>query len=267
MTGDRIRVAQLQQEISNLKQGSKKITKYFTELRGLWEELDQYRPMPHCAFPIHCTCLAMRNAKGFRSEDRIIQFMIGLKEEYQGVASQVLLMGPLPQINILFSMIMQQEIKAQCGIIVAPTSTIDDSNTGLVNDVDGQRQFGRGRAYSNFQGRGRGNGRVSSFCGRSNHTVETCYKKHGYPPNLGRGGGNSYVSASANMMEFEEFESKSATTASKNDESGMMLTRDQYQNLMALLEKNSIDAKGSANMTKASSSVANIGGNFYENSK
>jgi len=27
-------------------------------------------------------------------------------------------------------------------------------------------------------------------------------------------------------MEFEEFESKSATTASKNDESGMMLTRD-----------------------------------------
>jgi len=72
MRRDHIRVAQLQQEISNLKQGSKKITEYFTELRGLWEELDQYRHMPHCAFPIPSTCLAMRNAKGFRSKHRII---------------------------------------------------------------------------------------------------------------------------------------------------------------------------------------------------
>jgi hypothetical protein len=131
---------------------------------------------------------------------------------------------------------MQQERKAQYGIIVAPTSAIDDSNTRLVNVVDGQRQFGRGRGNANFQGRGRGDGGVCSFCGRSNHTVETFYKKHRYPPNLGIGGGNSYVYASANMMEFKEFESKSATTISKNDESGMMLTRDQYQNLMALLE-------------------------------
>ena len=36
---------------------------------------------------------------------------------------------------------------------------------------------------------------------------------------------------------------------------------------MALLEKNSIGANGSANMMKASSSVANIEANFYENSK
>ena len=135
-------------------------------------------------------------------------------------------MDPLPQINRVFSMIMEQERKAQYGIIDAPTSAIDDSNTRLVDVVDGQRQFGRGRGNDNFQGRGRDNGRVCSFRGRSNHIVEICYKKHGYPSNLARGGGNSYVSASANMMEFEEFESKSATTASKNDESGMMLTRD-----------------------------------------
>lgn len=191
MRGDRIRVAQLQQEISNLKQGSKKVTEYFTELRGLWEELDQYRPMPHCTCPIPCSCLAMRNAKGFRLEDRIIQFLIGLNEEYQSVTSQVLLMDPLPQINRVFSMIMQQERKAQYGIIVAPASVVEDTSAGLVNAVDAQRQFGRGRGNAGFQGRGRGNGRVCNFCGRSNHTMETCYKKHGFPPNWGRGGGNS----------------------------------------------------------------------------
>ena len=40
MRGDRIRVAKLHQEIENLKQGSNKITDYFTKLRGIWEELD-----------------------------------------------------------------------------------------------------------------------------------------------------------------------------------------------------------------------------------
>jgi hypothetical protein len=48
MRGDRTRVAQLQQEIANLEQGNHKITEYFIDLRGLWEELDQYRPMPQC---------------------------------------------------------------------------------------------------------------------------------------------------------------------------------------------------------------------------
>ena len=81
MRGGRIRVAQLYQEIANLKQGSHKITDYFTKLTGLWEELEQYRPMPQCTFRISCTCATMRNAKGFRAKDRIIQFLIGLNEE------------------------------------------------------------------------------------------------------------------------------------------------------------------------------------------
>jgi len=184
MRGDRIRVAQLQEEIANLKQGSKKVTEFFTDLRGLWEELDQYRPMPQCTCPIQCTCLAMRNNKGFRAEDRIIKFLMGLNEDYQGVTSQVLLMDPLPQINRVFSMVMQQERKMEYNVVSSPATVIDDTASGLVNAMDGQRQYGRGRG-NNFQGRG--TPRICSFCNRTNHTVETCYKKHGYPLNWGRG--------------------------------------------------------------------------------
>jgi len=43
----------------------------------------------------------------------------------------------------------------------------------------------------------------------------------------------------------------------------MMLTKDQYQNLIALLEKSNIEAKGSTNVMKASSSTANIAGKFF----
>jgi len=96
-------------------------------------------------------------------------------------------MDPLPQINRVFSMVMQQERKMQYNIVSSPNLSIDDTTSGLVNAMDGQRQFGRGRG-NGFQGRGRGTLRVCSFCNKTNHTVETCYKKHGYPPNWGRGG-------------------------------------------------------------------------------
>lgn len=64
-------------------------------------------------------------------------------------------------------------------------------------------------------------------------------------------------------MECEDTELKGSTSIGKNDENGMMLTKDQYQNLIALLEKSNIEAKGSANVMKASSSIANIGGKFF----
>jgi hypothetical protein len=118
---------------------------------------------------------------------------MGLSEDYQGVTSQVLLMDPLPQINRVFSMVMQQERKMQYNVASSPAITLDDTTSGLINAIDGQKQFGRGRGNGFSQGRGRGNIRVCSFCNRTNHTVETCYKKHGYPPNWGRGGGNSFA--------------------------------------------------------------------------
>lgn len=54
MRGCRIHAAQLQQEITNQKQGNQKITGYFTKLCGLWEKLKQYKPMPQCNCPVPC---------------------------------------------------------------------------------------------------------------------------------------------------------------------------------------------------------------------
>jgi len=59
-------------------------------MRALWEELDQFMLMPQCKCPnASCVCLAMRNARLFK----IIQFLMGLNDQYPGVRSQVSLMG------------------------------------------------------------------------------------------------------------------------------------------------------------------------------
>ena len=59
---DLLRIAELQEEIYGLKQGSQTVTDYFTSLKSIWEELDNYRPMASC------TC----SAKIYHQQDFII---------------------------------------------------------------------------------------------------------------------------------------------------------------------------------------------------
>ena len=44
-----------------------------------------------------------------------------------------------------------------------------------------------------------------------------------------------------------------------------MLTKDQYQNLITLLERSNVEAKGSTNMMKTNSSGVKIGGKLFIN--
>lgn len=59
-------------------------------------------------------------------------------------------MEQMPQINRVFSMIMQQERKVQYGTC----SIVDDESTALVNATNDTRSNGRGRCYGGTHGRG-----------------------------------------------------------------------------------------------------------------
>lgn len=43
--GDVFRISDLQEEIYNLKQGYSSISSYYTKLKKLWQELDNFRPI------------------------------------------------------------------------------------------------------------------------------------------------------------------------------------------------------------------------------
>ena len=62
LQGDLIRVYELQQEIYNLKQDSKHVTVFFSELKTLWEELEIYMPILKCVCRNRSSCATMRNA-------------------------------------------------------------------------------------------------------------------------------------------------------------------------------------------------------------
>jgi hypothetical protein len=85
-------------------------------------------------------------------------------------------MNLLPPLNKIFSMMMQHERQFK--------ASIPDESKILINLVD----------YRKSQGKRRGNDssfilenkRVCTFCGRNGHTIESCYRKHGFPPRFGK---------------------------------------------------------------------------------
>jgi hypothetical protein len=230
--GDLVRISELIQEIYSLQQDSKSVTTFYIELKILWEELEIYLPIPNCTCRVRCSSKFMRNAKRNHTLLYAIRFLTGLNENFGMVKSQILLMDPLPSSNKIFSMDLQYERQSN----VAPA--IEDS--ALINVVDSKRF--KGNNFSSkppFQGSSsKGSIHVCTFCGRSNHTVETCYKKHGIQPHLQR----NYNSGSANHAAREEDNHVADSSACVDNKSSIpAITHEQYETLMTLLQSSSLN--------------------------
>ena len=184
--GDLFRVADLQEALFALKQGDLSITSYFTQLKILWEELANFRPIPPCACGIPRVCV-LASIRDYRNKDYVVRSLHGLDEQYNNVCSQIMLMKPLPDIGEVFSLLTQQERQINGSSLA--------NSRALVNFADSQsggRGRGRGRTSGRSQpsrrsstGRGQNNKSfVCSHCGRTGHLVDTCYRKHGFPPHF-----------------------------------------------------------------------------------
>jgi len=224
---DRIRVASLRSSINNLKQGDKSVLDYFTEMKSLWEELNSHRPMPMCTCPYPCRCESMRAAHNFRKEDQVIQFLTGLNDSFSVVKTQVLLMDPLPSINKVYSMVVQEESNN-----AAPTPHISTEDSSiLVNVSDARKPFMRGKASGAPQSKN--NSRYCTCCHRNNHTVEYSYQKHGYP------NANKSV-ASSNAVNSEHAMDSNTSSEGISSVSQTGLTQEQYVHLVSLLQQSSL---------------------------
>uniref|UniRef100_A0A151UDR9 Retrotransposon gag domain-containing protein n=1 Tax=Cajanus cajan TaxID=3821 RepID=A0A151UDR9_CAJCA len=160
---DAFRICELQEEIYLHKQGNSSITTYFTHLKGLWQELNNFRPIPSCTCKVPCSCQLIPTVVSYRENDYVIRFLKGLNDQYSTVRSQIMLMEPLPKINKVFSLLIQQERQMS----VQPDITqILMNNTESY--VGGRGDFGRGRRRGrnhNFSGQGyKGHGKNNKMC-------------------------------------------------------------------------------------------------------
>ncbi|XP_009764117.1 uncharacterized protein [Nicotiana sylvestris] len=98
---------QIQKEINDLYQGVLDVTRYYTKIKRLWEELNNLSAKSQCSF--QCTCGAKESMHNAEQDRHLIQFLMGLNEVYTVVRGSILMMNPLPLVAQAFSLLTQEE--------------------------------------------------------------------------------------------------------------------------------------------------------------
>jgi hypothetical protein len=70
------RIFQLQKLLKNLSQENLSVSDYFTKIKSLWDELDNYDPIPSC------TCGGMQVVHEKHNRDHVFQFLMGLDDSF-----------------------------------------------------------------------------------------------------------------------------------------------------------------------------------------
>ncbi|XP_019266013.1 PREDICTED: uncharacterized protein LOC109243523 [Nicotiana attenuata] len=111
----------LQKELSDLVQGNSNIPGYYTKIKRIWDELDALNTYDHCT----CTCSCGGKTKNLKSlqDDRLIQFLMGLNETYSAVRSNILMISPLPSVNLAYSLLIQDKKQREIHVAQHPAES------------------------------------------------------------------------------------------------------------------------------------------------
>uniref|UniRef100_A0A2N9GH48 Integrase catalytic domain-containing protein n=1 Tax=Fagus sylvatica TaxID=28930 RepID=A0A2N9GH48_FAGSY len=141
------RIHELYQDMFSLQQGDRSVEEYFSLLQGMWDELNVYQPLS----------TDLQKQQKYREEFRVAKFLSGLKPDLDPIRSQILSGKDIPTVNETYA-------RGERGG--------HSSRRGTHN--------GRGSRGGRNGGGGRGP-KKCTHCGRTNHTIDFCWKLHGKP--------------------------------------------------------------------------------------
>ncbi|KAG7569356.1 Zinc finger CCHC-type [Arabidopsis thaliana x Arabidopsis arenosa] len=186
---DAPRVFEIEQRLNALQQGSMDVSTYYTELVTLWEEYKNYIELPICTCG-KCECNAALLWERLQQRSRVTKFLMGLNEAYEPTRRHILMLKPIPSIEDVFNMVTQDErqtcIKPSTKLENVAFQSSTDTNAGYYNGQSENVNAGyysgpvENVAYAAFRPQQRPP--MCTHCGRTGHTIQKCYKVHGYPP-------------------------------------------------------------------------------------
>ena len=204
--GDLSRIFDLQLEASSLNQNDLSVTDYFTKLRIIWDELDNFRPNPICLCQHKPSCSLASVISQRKCEDQAMQFLRGLNDQFSNIRSHVLLMEPIPPISKIFSLVAQQERQLASNFLLTNINHISVNRNSVKCSFCGRLGHAENVCYrkvgfpnqENKNFKFNNNKKICTHCGRNGHTIDTCYRKHGFPP--GYNPPNSRTAPSLNVV-------------------------------------------------------------------
>ena len=168
---DAAQVYEIKIKAGATKQGSKTVTEYANLLLNLWQELDHYR----C---IETKCASdAAILKDYIEKDRVYDFLAGLNVEFDQVRVQILGKEEVQSLNETISLIRAEESRR--GVMLEP-QTVEGS--AMVTKKDQPPLTAAENRRVEGQGRDHKENLWCTYCKKSRHTRETCWKLHGKPP-------------------------------------------------------------------------------------
>lgn len=92
-----------------LKQNRSKINDYYTTLSSLWEEIDSMNTHPPVTTVADDVKDFIKSLDSQKAESGLFQFLNGLDDCYSTLRSQLLMMQPLPTVEVAYASIQQEE--------------------------------------------------------------------------------------------------------------------------------------------------------------
>ncbi|WZZ65176.1 hypothetical protein YC2023_076546 [Brassica napus] len=150
------------------------VSTYYTELVTLWEEHKNYVELPVCTCG-KCECDAAVLWEKLHERSRVTKFLMGLTKSYEQTRRHILMLKPIPTIEEAFNIVAQDERQR----FMRPMARIDNVAFQNTSPVLAPEDTPYAAAYNTTR---QGQKPVCTHCGKIGHTVQKCFKLHGYPP-------------------------------------------------------------------------------------
>ncbi|XP_075649723.1 uncharacterized protein LOC142620208 [Castanea sativa] len=216
------RVFNLQKENSELHQGEVTITDLFTQLKALWDQLQNLSPFPSCTRG-KCVCNINKRLNDVQARESVMKFLMGVNETFSQVRTQVLLMDPIPSLSKVYSLMIQEETQKA----VTNPSTVKVDSTALVAKIP---NLGNNLVGNNAGTKGKEKP-ICTHCGKTGHTADKCYRLHGFPPGF-KFKNKTTMAHQVSLPHAQDLVSNTST-------GNITFTTEQYQQLLALIAPSS----------------------------
>jgi hypothetical protein len=171
----------------------------------------------------------------FHHQEYIYHFLLGLNDSFSNILGQILLLEPLPPINKVFSLVLQEERQKELSAGVFQSSQFGESSALMTSKAPSPSAN-----VKNAKQAFRKPKPVCSHCSVTGHTIEKCYRIHGFPPGFKFTKDKSVGTSSANQVQTVDTSS-----------SPMPFSQAQVQQMMAF--KHNMQASSSSSALQAGS--------------
>ncbi|XP_019095141.1 PREDICTED: uncharacterized protein LOC109130224 [Camelina sativa] len=139
---------QLEQVVMTLRQGQLDLSSYFTKKKTLWEQLANTKSRT----VKRCDCDQVKELLEEAETSRIIQFLMGLNDDFNNIRSQILNMKPRPRLNEIYNILDQDESQRVVGVSSRPTSNhvvfpVSSCDPGSEFDFASSRKFSETKVF------------------------------------------------------------------------------------------------------------------------